>query len=768
MLDLADLAQASEDGRLDGVIATSACWFGFLPSILYGTGEKDKLDMRIAYDKETIKNFVVAMSKWFKDGYYIELQNHDNCTESQDDGEHTRTLYEIAQELQIPGILTQDSHYVKKDEQIIHDTMKQMMAYNEEDNRFPGDGYHLVDDMWMQCHHEPEIYAYGMAGLQELAEKANVVIPELDDYTLQVPDTTLFGNPNDVLTEKINEAIALKGLDSKPEYKARIAEEMDVIVEAGFSGYLLFTAKVCEQMRAMKIVYNIRGSASGSLLCWLLDITSFDPIIWKLSFDRFLSKDRTKPPDIDIDIEHDKRDIIIEWLRTNYHVANIITWAKMGMSQDDEDGEHKGSIFVQWKSSRRRRGLDPFEEIPEETIAHMRKLSALAPYTGYGKHAAGLIVAPSQEAIETVPLMYIASSKTKVTGYDKDDIEKMGLLKLDLLGLKTLSAIKEMQRATGVDISQVPLNDKEVYRNISRGKTAGLFQLEGYAATTGCVSLKPNKIEDVIAAMALFRPATLKSGETNMYIKRRSKVASVPVRHEVIQNEVASTYGIMLYQEQAIAMLNGLDTEEIERARKAIKASNSGVADAKKEMMKIIQRVKHLAKQVGMSNTDIDWLVKALNAYAEYGFNKAHATSYGVMAYLTGWYSTHYPVVFWVSMLNAYLDDDKKALVYLKAAREAGITIKRPNINHSQATYTMDETDGSIRKGLVSVKGVGLSTAEKRAANAPYHTREDITVKLTGKNITGVKSLGLGHSPESCGGVITALFEANALQGVDL
>lgn len=765
IIDLADLAQAAEDGRLDGIAAMTGCWFGLLQTMVRTPNEN--MDV-------VVTNLLSSLAGWFGSGLYVEIQNHAIYEKGQDDDLQAEFLYQIAQKQGLPIVITQDSHYVEPEHKVLHETMKRLVSWSDEtdDAIFPGDGYHMVDDLWMKEHHVPKIYKAGMEGLADLASKAQVVIPELDSFKLKVPDTTLLGDPDDELEKLTRIALDLKFKNGKikqatrASYDERIAEELDVVHSAGFSGYLLFAATVCEYMEKNKINYNVRGSASGSLLCWLLSITSFDPISWGLRFDRFLSKDRTKPPDIDIDVEHDRRGEVVDWLQEQFHVVNIGTWLTMGL--DDEDGEQKGSLMVRWKMNARKTGRDPNIRIPPNEWAKLKALSDQKAYLGYGVHAAGLLVTPDAKTAEVVPLQYVASSKTLVTSFDKDDVERLGLVKLDLLGLKTLTALRIMREYCGLEIQDIPLNDRKVFAAMSKGDTAGMFQLEGGSARSGVRRLKPTKISDVIAAMALFRPATMESGATDDYINRRQGVTKVPLRHALISEETKETYGVLLYQEQVIGVMRriGLESEEIEKVRKAIKASNADVGDARNELKKLLTRIRELAKKQDMGLDDLAWLEQALNAYANYGFNKAHATAYGVLAYITGYYAVHQPVAFWAGMLDAYTGAKQETL-YLKAARDAGVQIRSAHVNRSSVGYKADMDRSAIRKGLTAIKGVGEKAAEELVLHAPYSSLDDLARKVSARRVSGSRALGQGHSPEASGGIISALHDAGALTGLE-
>jgi DNA polymerase III alpha subunit len=289
-----------------------------------------------------VRNVITSLSSWFGSGVYVEIQRH-NVPDNEEEL-NSGFLHAIAQSCGVPVIITQDSHYVAYEDRKDHETLKTLMSWSDDvdDAVFPGDGYHMVDSEWMAGHHTPEVYAAGMEGLTDLLSKAKVSIPELDDFTLKVPDTSKSGNPDDELiirsARALSDAIGKKFVSAKrrKEYEDRLEEELDVVIEAGFSGYLLFTALITERMRERGIIHAVRGSASGSLLCWLIGITEFDPIAWSLRFDRFLSRDRTKPPDIDIDIEHLRRDEVIAWLSDSYTTARISTWTKLSVNDDSD------------------------------------------------------------------------------------------------------------------------------------------------------------------------------------------------------------------------------------------------------------------------------------------------------------------------------------------------------------------------------------------------------------------------------------------------
>jgi DNA polymerase-3 subunit alpha len=777
IIDMADLAAASTDGRLEGIAVTSGCWFGLLPKMLR---EGDPVSTR---------NILAALEGWFDGNLYLEMQHHNIDDEEHADNEHVTLLHQIGQSMGLPMVITQDSHYCEAHERVDHETMKRLVTWSDDpdDAVFPGDGYHMVDESWMASRYTPAQLADGLAGLEDLRSKAKVVIPELDTFTLKVPDTG--GDPDDQLRMEVVRGLIRKedaGLipaSRKKEYVGRCADEEDIVIPAGFSGYLLLFQQICAMMREKGIRYAVRGSASGSLLLWVLDVTSFDSIKWDLPFDRFLSSDRMKPPDIDLDVEHRRRDEVIEWMEQHYHVAKIGTWLQMGL-EEDRDGDQKGSLLIRYKQNARKMGKDPDVKVNPSEWAKLVSLASHKAYMSYSVHAAGLLISPDEETAACVPLQYVASSKTMTTAFGKKDVERMGLVKGDFLGLKTLTALGIMCDLTGIELGEVPLTDQKAYAFLRGGQTTGLFQLEGSASTRGIRQLKPTKIADVIAAMALFRPAALDAGATESYIKRRKGEEAIPDRHPIIMEETKYTYGVLLYQEQALNVMKrlGLTVVEIEAARDAIKASNENIGGARVVLEGLRKKIAVHAAEAGMNEADAHWLDEALNAYAGYGFNKAHATAYGVTAYVTAWFRVHHPVAFWAGMLDAYDDSQnkvwwgpygKRALIpqvdaYRLAAKADGVKLLGPHVNRSRVSWYAESDMSAVRAGLNSIKGIGQVASNELVTHAPYADLTDLGMRCSPRRVTGIKELMKGHSPSACGGVIAALSHAGALHGLAL
>ena len=733
LLDHADLAECAEMGLLKGIAGTSGCYFGFIAQ-------------GVVNDDQSSAALMKTYSGWF-DQFYVELQNHNiDHGDGWNDDKLADVLHGLADECGIPVILTQDSHYCDAHDKPAHETLKQLVAFgpDPDDAKFPGDGFHLADTAWFQDHHHEKRFTAGSDGLKNLIESHDLSIRQLDNYSYNIPFTT--DDPQRALRKRCTSELLSRDLN-KPRYVDRLNHELEIVEDTGMSGYLLLVADVTDWCKENRVFYQARGSASGSILCWLLGITQVDPLKHGLRFERFISRDRTKPPDIDLDVEHHLRPELIEWLETKFSVHQIGTWLTHSLSGDENGG--KGSLRVRYFSAANRSGkkIKDWSEVPQEHLQELYKLSDYGACSAYGTHAAGLVVTTNdQEFDRLVPTMKVASSKTYVTQYDMDDIEALGLVKLDVLGLKTLSVLHKCMDFMGRDVFDgldwIPLDDSKTYSMISSGNTAGVFQLEGWSAKKGVQELKPTKLADIIAAMALFRKATMESGATESYIKRRHKNERIPDRHELLDRHTKDTYGIVVYQEQVISILRdlGMDPDNLTAFLKAIKASNASTGNAAAVISGYRQQILDKAEEQDVTDEDFNWLWSAIEGFAEYGFNKAHATAYGLTAYRCAYLARNYPIPFHAAVLAVAAGTDKET-DYVKATRSKKISIRRADVNLSDVTYSVDPKGKSIRKGLLAIKGVGKVAANHIVNKRPeggYQSLEHFC-QCVGSKVSGVK-----------------------------
>ncbi len=767
-VDLVDFAEMAEAGATEGLVVATGCHFGLLPQVLMNRGPQQAMDV------------LMALDTWFPK-VYVELQNHGIGEEHHDESDTTDDeladgLWEIANTVGIPVIVTRDSHYIEPEDRHLHEALKRMVSWGDDvdDAVFPGDGYFMTDVAGLRPFFEPKMLNCGLDSLAELASMARVRLPELETFTLKVPDVP-WDDPQAELERLIWECFHASPFASNLPAAAAVENQLKVIENGGMAPYLLFVNLVCEFMRENKIGYHARGSAAGSIICYLLKISQIDPLRYNLRADRFLSHNRMKPPDVDLDVEHRRRHEVQAFVDRRWAVRTCGSLMKYSLEEDERDAEEsKGSLRVRFYASLRKRGITNtnWKAIPKKDRDELFALAGLKLISGYGTHAAGLIVAPTEADIEQLPLAKVAGHF--VTAYGKKDIELLGFTKLDLLGSRARTAIEITTKLLGIDFEDIPEDDPAVFTMINRGNVDGIFTLTGWTQRKWMPQLKPHSIDDIIAAQALFRPAAIHSHATQDYLARRHGRNS-PVRHEDIAKATADTYGVLLYQEQVMDVMEslGLNPAELESMLDAVKASNEYSAGAALVIEEAMPLIKGLASRRQWSAEDIRWLTESLHAYADYSFNKAHAASYGTISYRCAWLKCHHPMEFWVGMLDAYSDANKikgkphPTVGYMMAARRDGVPMLAPHVNKSGASYQIDAERVGIRKGLLSVRGVGPVAAAELVAKAPFESLTDLGKRVLSARVSGARHLALGSDPLDAGGQIASLYDANALRGLE-
>ena len=757
----------------EGVALTTGCFFGLALSAHRA-------------DPEASLNVIATLAEYFD--VYVEAQVHGISDDDHNDIEDQLTVLQWSKDLGLPLVLGQDCHYVYPQERQLHDTMKRLGSWSDDPDSaiFPGSyGYSMIDSATARKQFEPEVWAAGMEGMGRILSKASVVIPPLDKFD---PIIINRHDEDEVIKSRVFGSSRMPDAvdDEYATYANRITEELGVIEQFGFTGYMLLVADITAYLREQRIAYNIRGSASGSLVCYLLGISNIDPIEWAhalpgLGFDRFLSRNRAKLPDIDIDVDSSKRDKVIEHLRRTYVVTSICNYGELGIVE--YDGIFKGSALQKWKQSQRKGG---HSEVPDRYVFEELRLMCYngAVISTRGKHASGLVVAPDYTAMKWMPMAVVGSAKDPkdrmLTAFDMDSTEAMGYIKVDILGLKALCAVdialQEIAKTGRVmTLDDIPLDDENVYAVLGDGMTEGVFQLEGLSAKYGMKRMRPKNIWDIIASMALFRPAALDSGATTRYLKRlhASRTANKPADptkgfHPDIADVIRPTYGELIYQEQVIEILKALQfgPDELSDALKIVKASNNKVANAVRMAAELMKDVEARAKARGWSKTDIDWMATAFDAYANYGFNLAHAMSYGLLAYQTAWLIYHYPGEFWQGMITAHGADDEKVREYTNQLGKRRFTKMAVDVNLSGLEIRVDKQRRMIFPSLTSLHGIGEKVAAEIAAKAPYEDLHDLTVKLAGTRVSGIAQLADGVPPAECKGVVGILHKEGALRSL--
>lgn len=704
----------------EGLIGLSACLKGEVPYYLQrGMTEKAR-EKALEY-----KDIFGA------ENFYIEIQ--DNGIPEQVDV--NKKLIELARELSIGIVATNDCHYMKKEDAKAHDILLciQTGTTVKEKNRlhFNSDSFYFKspEEMKNAFKDIPE----AVLNTRAIAERCNL------EFKLGLNLLPVYKLENKQRPYELLEKLAFDGLlhkfgpEPKENYKERLRKELEIIQKVRYSSYFLIVWDFISHARQKGIpVGPGRGSAAGSLVSYCLSITDIDPVKYNLLFERFLNPERVSMPDIDVDFCKDRRTEIISYVTEKYgndHVAQIITFGTMaaraairdvGRALDFPYAEvdkiaklvpNTPNIKIEetLKAEPQLRALYDNNPRIKELIDVAVRLEGLSRHAS--THAAGVVISP--EPLTTfMPLYKNPVDGTITTQFDMNAIEKIGLLKFDFLGLKTLTVIDKALKyikENGKDFSlkEISFEDKKTYELLSSGHTTGIFQLESPGMRDLLVKMTPNRFEDLIAIVALYRPGPIGSGMIDDFIKRKKGL--IPVKYELpqLKDILSETHGIILYQEQVMRIANTLANFTMGQAdilRKAMGKKKPA------EMEKLKESFIQGAKANGVSEKKATRLFDLIAFFAEYGFNKSHSAAYAHIAYQTAYLKAHYPVEFMAATLSADMDNTDKIVKSINECRDMGISILPPDINQSGQEFKV--IGNSIRFGLEAVKGVGAAAIE--------------------------------------------------------
>jgi len=652
-------------------------------------------------------------------------------------------LVELSKKLGIELVATNDAHYLNREDWEAHDVLLCLQTgkklADEKRMRFPSKEFYFKDAQeMMRVFKEIPQSIYNTL---EIAEKVEDVLPtfEKKGYLLpnyQVPEGYDYYTYLRELAEKgLERRLKEQGIadgETKRKYYERLYHELEIINNMGFPGYFLIVWDFINWAKGNGIpVGPGRGSAAGSLVAYAIGITDIDPLRFNLLFERFLNPERVTMPDIDVDICKEGRDRVIGYVRNKYgedKVCQIITFGTLQTKMVVRDVGRVLGIpprdvdkLAKLIPSDAKSVEDAIERAPEikelaekdPTISRLikiaKRLQGLTRQTGV--HAAGVVIAP-----ETLT-NYIPLAKSKdgdiTTQYDMGQVEELGLLKMDFLGLKTLTiidrTIKLIKERHGVEIvpTQLPLDDEKTFKLLQEGNTIGVFQLESRGMRNLMRRLKPTVFEDIIALVALYRPGPLNSGMAESYIKRKHGQEKVDYIFPELEPVLKETYGLFIYQEQIMQIANilaGYSLGEADLLRRAM-------GKKKKEIMEE-QRSIFVSRAVerGYPRDKIEKLFDDIAKFAEYGFNKSHSAAYGFLAYVTAYLKAHYPKELFATMLSIDYDKPDEIVKFIKDCKENGIEVLPPDVNRSGALFNIE--GDSIRFGLAGIKGVGEKAAQ--------------------------------------------------------
>ncbi|MDZ7778755.1 MAG: DNA polymerase III subunit alpha [Gemmatimonadota bacterium] len=730
----------------EGIIVSSACMAGEVARHL------------MADDWGAAREAAEWYANLFDGRYYLEVQAHD--TEGQAD--LNRKVLDLAEELDLPAVMTNDAHFLQPEDHEAHDILLCIglgKDRNDPNRMHYDDGLYFksADEMAERFPERPDLVenTLKIADEVDLVFEKKYFLPEFpvpDEH----PDETAF-----------LEHLALEGAKERygdplpPQAQERFDYEMGVIKGTGYAGYFLITQDFIRWAREQDIpVGPGRGSAAGSLVAYALGITNLDPLEFDLLFERFLNPDRISMPDIDIDFCYERRGEVIEYTRRKYGkdaVGQIITFGTMksravvrdvGRTLGFEPGETDriaklipnapGQAYTVQEAVE---GLQEVKELYEKDERHRQLFDYSMTLEGLARHAsvhaAGVVIAPGP-LDEYVPVS-IQTGKNgngddamAVTQYDMTSLEEAGMLKMDFLGLKTLTvvhdAVKMVEARHGIlknpdtgetyeSIDEVPLEDPAVYRMMARGGTAGVFQFESRLANDKLRAMRCDRFEDLVATNALIRPGPLDSGMTDVFINRKLGREAVTYPHPSLETILEPTQGVIVYQEQVMRIaseLAGFTLGEADMLRKAVGKKDAELI--RKELGRFVER----AVERGIEKPTAEDLAEQIETFGRYGFNRSHSAAYSLISYQTAWLKAHYPAEFMAALLSSVIDNTDSVVKHIGACRELPrfidkledpVEVLPPDVNESGWKFTVTD-DSEIRFGMGAVRGVGHSAVQ--------------------------------------------------------
>jgi DNA polymerase-3 subunit alpha len=715
-----------------GLIALSACLQGEVSQAL-STGQIEKA-------KAAAESYAAI----FDSRYYLEIQ--DNKISEQE--KVNRMLVELAKDVSLPLVATNDCHYRGREDSPAHDVLLCVQTGKtiDEENRLK----FATDELFVKSAEQMKRgFDYCPDAVErtiEIAERCNLEL-EFGNYHFPRFDPPKGMTLDDHLDELARNGLAERLESQKhvgPEpneeilklYEERLNFELNVIKGMQFSGYFLIVADFINYAKNHGIpVGPGRGSAAGSVVAYALRVTDLDPIRHGLLFERFLNPERRSMPDIDVDFCIRGRDQVIQYVKQKYgedKVAQITTFGTLKAKAAIKDvGRALGFSFAETdaiaklipapkqgfdyaltdalKMEPRLQGLVKSDPRIQNLINHALRLEGLTRHAS--THAAGVVLS-NLPLVDYLPL-YVDKEGGIVTQFDMESVEKIGLIKFDFLGLKTLTLIHdcikliETSRGVRVDLNNLPLDDKKTYRLLCSGNTTGVFQLESAGIREMTVKIRPNCFEDLVAVLALFRPGPLDSGMAEEYIKRKHGKEQIRYLHPLLEPVLKDTYGVIVYQEQVMQIaqrLAGYSMGEADILRRAM-----GKKDPE-EMASQRERFVEGARKNKIDRRKAGEIFDQMETFARYGFNKSHSAAYALISYQTAYLKAHYPVEFMAALLSSEMGDTDKVIKNLAECRERGIEVFPPDINESRSDFTV--VGDKIRFGLAAVKNVGEKAVE--------------------------------------------------------
>ena len=721
------------------------------------------------------------LSEWkgvFPDRYYMELQR----TGRKGDDEYLHAAVELAESNNIPVVATNDTRFITKDDFEAHEARVCINSgYTLDDNTRPkvySEQQYLrtADEMVALFEDIPE----AIQNTIEIAKRCNVTLTLGKNYLPEFPipegmtEAEFFAvesvkglekRYSDIFDESIINDAELFAEKRKP-YDERLQTELDVINGMGFPGYFLIVADFIQWSKDNDIpVGPGRGSGAGSLVAYALKITDIDPLLYDLLFERFLNPERVSMPDFDIDFCMDKRELVIDYVAETYgreKVSQIITYGSMAAKAVVRDcgrilNHPYGFVdriaklipfemkMTLTKAMDQEPDLKELYEVDDEVKALMDLALQLEGLTrNAGKHAGGVLISPST-LVDFTPL-YCEEGGSIVSQFDKDDVEAVGLVKFDFLGLrnltiidwavKSINTLRKKQGKDAVKIEDIPLDDETSFNLLRAAKTTAVFQLESHGMKELIKRLQPDVFEDIIALVALYRPGPLQSGMVDDFVNRKKGISKVTYPHPDLEPILNPTYGVIVYQEQVMQIaqvLAGYSLGGADMLRRAM---------GKKKPEEMAKQREIFMEGSGKNNVEeqnATEIFDLMELFAEYGFNKSHSAAYALVSYQTIWLKAHYPAAFMAAVLSADMDNTDKVVTFVDDCRQLGLDVVPPDINRSEYRF-ISEDESNVIFGLGAIKGAGESAIAEilaeRDNNGPFKSMAEMCQRVKSRKIS--------------------------------
>jgi len=702
----------------EGIVALSACL----------KGEIAWNFLRKGYDEA--KRLALEYREIFKDDYYLEIQNHG----IKDEDLAREGVVELSKELSIPLVVTNDIHYLKQEHYMPHDCLICLQTGKDRDD--PKRLRYTTNEIYFKTQEEmmqafPE-YEDALKRTVEIADKCNLDIDFDRTYlpNFDIPEGAEAESLDDYLRKIVYDGARMRFGEITPEVKERLEHELGIIIQMGFSGYFLIVMDFIRHAKSKGIpVGPGRGSAAGSLVSYCLEITNINPLKYNLIFERFLNPERVTMPDIDIDFCYERREEIIQYVKEKYgekNVTQIITFGTMAARAVIRD---VGRVLkVSYGEVDRIAKLIPavpgmtlskaLESVPElasvagqselhrELIEYSKVLEGLARHAS--THAAGVVITPT-DLTDYTPL-YKSSAGDVTTQYSMKVLEQIGVLKMDFLGLRTLTVIQKALdsiRARGVELNvdDIPLDDAETFEIFASGETVGIFQFESSGMRECLRKLKPEVFEDLIAMNALYRPGPM--DWIDDFIARKHGKKAIEYPHPLMEPILKETYGVIVYQEQVMRIASALGGFSMGKADLLRRAMGKKKADLMEEQRALF--IEGCAEK-GVSKKLANEIFDLMDKFAGYGFVKPHSTCYALVAFHTAYLKRHFPAEFMAASISSEMGSSNRVVILLEECRRLGIQVNPPDVNESYYEFRVEKDE--IRFGLGAVKNVGKGAIE--------------------------------------------------------